>query len=136
MKRSICSLIALLFISWTCFAVARPVSSNNARPTAEKPAAQPAITYPTDPDSLAQDGVPRGKLEGPILFRSQIFTNTIRKYWIYVPAQYTSEKPACVLVFQDGQRATRANGALRLPQVMENLIAKKQMPVTIGIFIT
>jgi enterochelin esterase family protein len=41
-----------------------------------------------------------------------------------------------VLVFQDGQRATRTNGSLRLPQVMENLIAKNEMPVTIGIFIT
>ncbi len=41
-----------------------------------------------------------------------------------------------VLVFQDGQRATNPNGPLRLPQVMENLIGKGKMPVTIGIFIT
>jgi enterochelin esterase family protein len=60
----------------------------------------------------------------------------VRRYWVYVPAQYTADKPACVLVFQDGQRATRTNGSLRVPQVMENLIAKKEMPVTIGIFIT
>src|SRR5882724_4625267 len=92
--------------------------------------------YKTNPDSLPQEGVPKGKLDGPMLFRSQIFSNTVRKYWVYVPAQYTPDKPACVLVFQDGQRATRTNGPLRLPQVMENLIAKKEMPVTIGIFIT
>ena len=41
-----------------------------------------------------------------------------------------------MLVFQDGQRATNPNGSLRVPQVMENLIRKKDMPVTIGIFIT
>ncbi|HEX4119574.1 MAG TPA: alpha/beta hydrolase-fold protein [Verrucomicrobiae bacterium] len=92
--------------------------------------------YKLGPDSLPQEGVPRGNLEGPFLFRSQVFTNTVREYWIFVPAQYTPEKPACVLVFQDGQRATRTNGSLRVPRVMENLIAKKQMPVTIGIFIT
>ncbi len=92
--------------------------------------------YKTNPDSLPQEGVPKGRLEGPLLFKSQIFTNTVRKYWVYAPAQYTPDKPACVLVFQDGQRATRTNGPLRLPQVMENLIAKKEMPVTIGIFIT
>jgi enterochelin esterase family protein len=80
--------------------------------------------------------VPKGRLEGPILFKSQIITNTVRQYWVFVPAQYTPDKPACVLVFQDGQRATKTNGALRVAQVMENLIAKKQMPVTIGIFIT
>ena len=44
--------------------------------------------------------------------------------------------PANVLVFQDGQRATNPKGSLRVPQVMENLIAQKKMPVTIGIFIT
>jgi hypothetical protein len=93
-------------------------------------------TYELGPDSLPQEGVPKGKLEGPFPFRSQVFSNTVRQYWIYVPAQYTPEKPACVLVFQDGQRATRTNGSLRAPQVMENLIHRKEMPVTIGIFIT
>ncbi|HSY19363.1 MAG TPA: alpha/beta hydrolase-fold protein [Candidatus Acidoferrales bacterium] len=92
--------------------------------------------YALGPDSLPQPGVPKGKLEGPFLFKSHIFTNTVRQYWIFVPAQYQPEKPACVLVFQDGQRAVKTNGALRVPQVLENLIAKKEMPVTIGIFIT
>jgi enterochelin esterase-like enzyme len=114
-------------------AAENPASTGTVPP---KPAAKPSPVYQQDPDSLPQEGVPKGKLEGPLLFRSHIFTNTIRKYWIYVPAQYTPDKPACVLVFQDGQRATRTNGSLRVPQVMENLIAKKQMPVTIGIFIT
>ena len=36
--------------------------------------------YPLGPDSLPQEGVPRGKLEGPFLFHSQIFTNAVRKY--------------------------------------------------------
>ena len=105
-------------------------------PRPPTPPVPPVPQYKTDIDSLPQDGVPKGKLEGPILFRSHILTNTVRKYWVYVPAQYTPDKPACVFVFQDGQRATRTNGVLRVPQVMENLIAKKQMPVTIGIFIT
>jgi enterochelin esterase family protein len=100
-----------------------------------KPARKPG-EYPPGPDSMPQEGVPQGKLEGPFLFKSYVFTNTVRRYWIYVPAQYTPDKPTCVLVFQDGQRATKTNGTLRVPQVMENLIAKKEMPVTIGIFIT
>src|ERR1051325_4484204 len=105
-------------------------------PSTNRPSAQVGKTYELGPDSLPQAGAPKGKLEGPFLFKSQVFTNTVRRYWVYVPAQYTPEKPACVLVFQDGQRATRTNGSLRVPQVMENLIAKKEMPVTIGIFIT
>jgi len=45
--------------------------------------------YHRDPDSLAQEGVPKGKLEGPIIFKSHVFEGTIRKYWIYVPASMT-----------------------------------------------
>ena len=96
----------------------------------------PIKQYSLGPDSLPQDGVPKGKLEGPILFKSQAFEGTVRKYWIYVPAQYDPAKPAAVLVFQDGQRAINPNGVLRVPNVMDNLIHKKEMPVTIGIFVT
>lgn len=92
--------------------------------------------YPLGPDSLPQKDVPAGKLEGPVLFKSQVIKDTVRKYWVHVPAQYTGEKPACVLVFQDGARAINPTGVLRVPQVLDNLIAKKQIPVTIGIFIT
>ncbi len=92
--------------------------------------------YAFMPDSLPHDGVPKGRLEGPFEFHSKILTGTVRQYWIWVPAQYNAKKPANVLVFQDGQRATNPDGSLRVPQTMENLIAKGQMPVTIGIFIT
>lgn len=92
--------------------------------------------YPPGSDSLPQPGVPKGRLEGPLLFKSQIIANTVRQYWIYVPAQYNPAQPANVLVFQDGNRATNPTGSLRVPQVLENLIAKKAIPVTIGIFIT
>jgi enterochelin esterase-like enzyme len=122
-------LCALLFCAFTAFAVDSTIPDSTT--VSRKPG-----EYKLGPDSLPQPGVPEGKLEGPFWFKSQVFTNTIRKYWIFVPAQYTPEKPACVMVFQDGQRAIKTNGAIRAPQVMENLIAKKEMPVTIGIFIT
>ena len=93
-------------------------------------------TYSLGPDSLPQEGVPKGKLEGPFLFRSKVFEGTIRKYWIYVPAQYDAKKPAAVLVMQDGQRASNPNGVIRTQNVLDNLIQKKEMPITIGIFIT
>src|SRR5438874_166975 len=86
-------------------------------------------TYKLGPDSLPQEGVPQGKLEGPLLFRSKVLDGTVRQYWIYVPAQYQAEKPACVLVFQDGQRAVNPKGVLRVPTVMDNLIHRKEMPV-------
>ncbi len=100
------------------------------------PSKRSAGEYPPGPDSLPQAGVPAGKLEGPFVFRSAILAGTVRQYWVFVPAQYTAEKPAAVLVFQDGQRATNPKGQLRVPQVLANLIHKKEIPVTIGIFIT
>lgn len=99
--------------------------------TARKPG-----DYPPGPDSLPQAGVPAGRLEGPFAFRSAVLAGTVRQYWVFVPAQYSPAKPAAVLVFQDGQRATNPKGQLRVPQVLANLIHKKEIPVTIGVFIT
>ncbi len=92
--------------------------------------------YALTADSVPQAGVPRGKLEGPFLFRSKIIANTARRYWIYVPAQYDGTKDANLLVFQDGARAVNPEGSLRVPQVLENLVHKGDIPVTIGLFIT
>lgn len=89
-------------------------------------------SYPAHPDSIAKDGVPRGEVLGPFRWTSQIYPGTERDYQIYVPAQYTSDKPACVMVVQDGIGRARE---WKLPVVFDNLIAEGAMPVTIGIFI-
>ncbi len=91
--------------------------------------------YPLTADSLVQPGVAQGRLEGPFEFRSGIFAGTVRRYWVYVPAGYSPKQPPNLLVFQDGQRATNPDG-LRVPVVLDNLIAKGDIPPTLGIFIT
>lgn len=90
-------------------------------------------SYPDHPDSLPQDGVPQGKVEGPFQWKSTIFPGTVRDYWVYVPAQYDAAKPACVFVVQDG--LGRAND-WKLPTVLDNLIHKGDVPPQIGIFIS
>lgn len=89
-------------------------------------------SYELSPDSMPQEGVPQGEVKGPFHWKSEIFPGTERDYWIYVPAQYDRAKPACVMVVQDGLGL--ANN-WKLPTVMDNLIHKKEMPVTIGIFV-
>src|SRR6266478_9430238 len=134
MRYSMAALLCFMLIS-TALARQQPATQPATRAgRARGPTTQ--YTYPVDPDSRPQEGVPKGTLEGPTIFKSKVFEGTVREYWVYVPAQYAPDMPACVLVFQDGQRATNPRGSLRIPQVMENLIAKKQMPVTIGIFIS
>jgi esterase/lipase superfamily enzyme len=92
--------------------------------------------YPPTADSLPQPGVPKGKLIGPLEFRSKIIDGTVRRYWIYVPAKYDPKTPPNLLVFQDGQRAINPQGPLNIPVVLDNLIAKGDIPATLGIFIT
>src|SRR5512140_1287387 len=58
--------------------------------------------YNLGPDSQPHDGVPKGKVVGPLTLPSQVFTNTTRHYWIYVPAQYDPKQPAALMIFQDG----------------------------------
>lgn len=86
------------------------------------------------PDSQRQPGVPRGTVT-QAEWRSAIFPGTQRDYWVYVPAQYTPEKPACVMVFQDGAGYVNEEGDHRVPIVFDNLIHQGRMPVTVGIFI-
>jgi len=49
---------------------------------------------------------------------------TVRDYWIYVPAQYKPEKPACTMVFQDGSTFVNEGGAFKTTIVFDNLIHK------------
>jgi enterochelin esterase family protein len=99
-------------------------------------AAQAAADYALTADSLATPDIAHGKLEGPFELHSKIFAGTVRRYWVYVPADYDPSKPPNLLVFQDGQRATNPEGALRIPNVLDKLIAKKDIPSTLGVFVT
>lgn len=91
--------------------------------------------YPLGPDSKRQDGVPSGKVTQYRWENSRLFPGTVRDYWIYVPAQYNGSEPACVMVFQDGGGFVNEKGRWQAPVVMDNLIHRGEMPVTIGIFI-
>jgi enterochelin esterase family protein len=93
-----------------------------------------ADDYKLGPDSQEQTDVPHGKVTKHS-WTSNIFPGTIRDYWLYVPAQYDAKQPACVMVFQDGGAYVNPKGQFRVPIVFDNLIHKKEMPVTIGLFI-
>ena len=90
------------------------------------------VTY--GPDSQRQAGVPKGVVTKHV-WKSTVFPNTIREYYIYVPAQYDSKSPAALMVFQDGHTYVKEDGDFRVPIVFDNLIHQKAMPVTIGLFI-
>ena len=100
-----------------------------------QPRLQAADDYPLGPDSQPQPGVRKGQILGPHLFKSTIFGNTVRQYWVYVPAQYEAKHKAAVMVFQDGHKYVNVEQEYRVPVVFDNLIHKKEMPVTIDVFV-
>ncbi|MES2278938.1 MAG: SMP-30/gluconolactonase/LRE family protein [Bacteroidota bacterium] len=89
----------------------------------------PVENYPEDPASVEHADVPKGEIIKLTFENSKIFPGTWREYSIYVPAQYDPAKPACVWVNQDGIQ-------FKAPTVFDNLINSKEMPVTIGVFVT
>src|SRR6266496_3269052 len=77
-------------------------------------AQQPPENYPADSASVEHAGMPRGEVLKFTFDQSKIFPGTWREYWVYVPAQYKSDKPACVFVDQHGIHS-------RAPTVVETL---------------
>jgi gluconolactonase len=92
-------------------------------------AQNPTEKYAVDSASMEQTSVPKGGILKFTFDNSKIFPETTREVSVYIPAQYRSEKPACVYVNQDGIQ-------WKAPTVFDNLIFKKEMPITIGVFIT
>ena len=78
---------------------------------------------------LAQEAPPKGDLQKFVFAESKIFPGTSRSVTVYVPKQYDGKTPACLWVCQDGVQ-------YNAPTVFDKLIANKEMPITIGVFVT
>jgi hypothetical protein len=76
------------------------------------------------------------RLEGPFELHSRIYPGTVRRYWVQVPAGYDPARPPNLLLFQDGQRAVNPTGSLRVPAVLDALMAQRAIPQTLGVFVT
>jgi sugar lactone lactonase YvrE/enterochelin esterase-like enzyme len=97
--------------------------------------ARAADDYKLGPDSQFKPEVPHGRVERFQLTNSAVFPGTVRDGGVYIPAQYDPTRPAALMVFQDGIGYLSTNGSWRVPVVFDNLIAAKEMPVTIAIFL-
>ena len=105
---------------------------------AQEPAKQvpdPNSQYRLGPDSMPQDGVPKGEIRGPFTLPCKVYPGTQHTYWVYVPAQYDPAVPASLMIFQDGQAMKYEDGDVRAQNVMDNLIYRREIPVMIGVFI-
>jgi enterochelin esterase-like enzyme len=120
----------------------RPSGADEAPPAGMPEADQRAFAlsragdepYALGPDSLPQEGIPRGVLTQHRWERSAIYPGTRRDYWLYVPAQYDGSQPACLMVFQDAGLYLGPDA--NVPVVFDNLIHQGAMPITIGLFVS
>ncbi len=91
--------------------------------------------YKIGPDSMPQEGVPKGQVIGPTVLPSEAYSGTQHMFWIYVPAQYDPAEPASLMVFQDGHAFFSDDEDMHAQHVMDNLIYRRELPVMIAVFI-
>ncbi len=100
----------------------RPVDANALVEKIQRELSGP---FPPE-DGKPNPSVPHGEFLQGTIADSKIYPGTENGFVVYVPAQYDPAKPACLLVKLDGFGAYE--GA-----VLDNLIAKNEVPVMIGV---
>ena len=122
----------LLSVLAVTMMIASGAGAQEDRPKQPNPDSQ----YRLSPDSLPQDGVPKGEIKGPFVLPSNAYPGTQHTYWVYVPAQYDSKgAPAALMVFQDGHAFMNPNGDVRATNVLDNLIYRREIPTMVAVFI-
>ncbi len=104
-------------------------------PAAPAQVPDPDAYYRLGPDSLPQEGVPKGEIRGPFTLPSRAYLGTSHTYWVYVPTQYDPAVPASLMIFNDGHAFVTPEGGTNAQNVMDNLIYRREIPVMIGVFI-
>lgn len=93
----------------------------------------PPVDYALGPDSQPQPGVPRGMLTRHILAPGKFYPGTPHNYQVFVPAQYDASHPIPFMIFLDG--SGYAGNNVGVPVVLENLIARRELPPMMAMFI-
>ncbi len=90
---------------------------------------KPADAAPKyEPPAIKPEDILPGTTKQFTFTASKIFPGTTREVTVFIPAQYDAAKPACVYVKTDGFNP-------REKTMLETMIATKEMPVTVGVFV-
>ena len=108
-----------------------------AAPVATAPGSTPDDQYVLSPDSQTHADVPTGSVSAFTLEDCKAFPGTRHKWWLYLPAQYDGKRSIALMVFFDGGSLdfVHRDGPWRVPVVLDNLIAKQQIPVMAAVFV-
>ncbi len=81
-----------------------------------------------EPPAIEPEKILPGKTEQFRFTTSRIFPGTVRDVTVFIPAQYDSQKPACVYVKTDGFNPFEQ-------KMLETMIATGEIPITVGVFV-
>lgn len=100
------------------------------RPLAGSGVADAKVVEPPkyEPPAIKPEQILPGTTRQFAYTQSKIFPGTVRDVTVFIPAQYDAAKPACVYVKTDGFNP-------REKTLLETMIATKEIPVTIGVFV-
>ncbi|HEV2394431.1 MAG TPA: alpha/beta hydrolase-fold protein [Verrucomicrobiae bacterium] len=93
---------------------------------AETPPAHAAPEY--QPPAIKPADILPGATKQFTFTQSRFFPGTVREVTVFIPAQYDGRSPACVYVKTDGFNP-------REKILLETMIATREMPVTVGVFV-
>ena len=93
----------------------------------------PPIDYSLGADAQPQANVRAGTVSKHVLAPGQYFPGTPHNYQVYVPAGAGDGRPLPYMIFLDGSGYAGSN--VRVPVVLDNLIAKHDVPAMAAIFI-
>ena len=95
-----------------------------------------ANDYALTADSLAvAAGTPTGRVVRVELPQSRVYPGSGHECWLYLPSQPAPEKGYAVMVFQDGGGYQNRQGAWRVPNVLDNLIHRGELPPMAAVFV-
>jgi enterochelin esterase family protein len=92
-----------------------------------------AEPYTLGADSQRDDAHPRGSLDARQCAPGRHYPGVAHDYTVYVAAQVDPDRPAALLVFQDGARYLGPE--IDTPAVLDRLIAEGAMPPAVAVFV-
>jgi len=126
MRRSV--LLSALLLTLFEMAQAQTAPDRTKNDLVKKIQAELSGPFPP-PEAKVDPNVPHGEFVEGSFSDSKIYPGTENHFQVYVPAEYDPAKPACLLVKLDGLGTFEGT-------VLDNLIAKKELPVIIGVGIS
>ena len=95
-----------------------------------------ANDYALTADSLAvAAGTPTGRVVRVELPQSRVYPGSGHECWLYIPDRPAPEKGYALMVFQDGGGYLNRQGAWRVPNVLDNLIHRGELPPMAALFV-